>query len=42
MILHALGAERLVERTGDLGNPVADEEPDAFKRSPLQGFAPAA
>jgi len=38
MILHTLGAERLVERTGDLGNSVADEGPDAFKRSPTTRF----
>ena len=29
--LHPFGPEDLVERTGELGIPVADEEPDALK-----------
>jgi len=36
--LHALGAEHHVERTGELGIPVADEEPDASKPLPIARF----
>jgi hypothetical protein len=34
--LCALGAEHLVERTGELGIPVPDQEPDSFKAAPPQ------
>ncbi len=36
--LHALGAEHLVEGTGELGVPVADEEPEAAKALPHARF----